>query len=151
MNLSLLGAILAKFQFWWFSGLFWPFFPCKNWFFFKSISTHQKKILGKNTHHPQFLYHINQWKNTGPFDFGTFCYFQPYLPCRVVGVNTYYKQSVQWTRKYRSTRPIDAKRLRWAIELILLSEYLEHNYNPIDFWWWWWPFSNSHYCIETIL
>ena len=28
MNFSLLGAILAKFQFWWFSGLFWLFFPC---------------------------------------------------------------------------------------------------------------------------
>ena len=43
------------------------------------ISTHQKKIFGKNKNHPQFLYHINQWKNTGQFDFGTFCYFQPYL------------------------------------------------------------------------
>ena len=29
MNLSLLGAILAIFQFCRFSGLFWPFFPCK--------------------------------------------------------------------------------------------------------------------------
>ena len=29
VNLSLLGPILAKFQFCWFSGLFWPFFPCK--------------------------------------------------------------------------------------------------------------------------
>ena len=29
VNLSLLGAILAIFQFCWFSGLFWPFFPCK--------------------------------------------------------------------------------------------------------------------------
>ena len=28
-NLSLLGAILAIFQFCGFSGLFWPFFPCK--------------------------------------------------------------------------------------------------------------------------
>ena len=33
VNLSLLGQILAKFQFCWFSGLFWAFFPskkCKN-------------------------------------------------------------------------------------------------------------------------
>ena len=29
VNLSLLGAILAIFQFCGFSGLFWPFFPCK--------------------------------------------------------------------------------------------------------------------------
>ena len=29
MNLSLLGAILPIFQFCRFSGLFWPFFPCK--------------------------------------------------------------------------------------------------------------------------
>ena len=29
VNLSLLGAILAIFQFCWFSGLFWPFSPCK--------------------------------------------------------------------------------------------------------------------------
>ena len=29
VNLSLLGAILGKFQFCWFSGLFWVFFPCK--------------------------------------------------------------------------------------------------------------------------
>ena len=29
MNLSLLGPVLAKFQFCWFSGLFWAFFPCK--------------------------------------------------------------------------------------------------------------------------
>ena len=29
MNLSLLGAILAIFQFCRFLGLFWPFFPCK--------------------------------------------------------------------------------------------------------------------------
>ena len=29
MNLSLLGAILATLQFCRFSGLFWPFFPCK--------------------------------------------------------------------------------------------------------------------------
>ena len=28
VNLSLLGAILAIFQFCGFSGLFWPFFPC---------------------------------------------------------------------------------------------------------------------------
>ena len=28
VNLSLLGAILAKFQFCSFSGLFWPIFPC---------------------------------------------------------------------------------------------------------------------------
>ena len=29
MKLSLLSPILAKFQFCWFSGLFWAFFPCK--------------------------------------------------------------------------------------------------------------------------
>ena len=29
VNLSLLGPILAKFQFCWFSGLFWAFFPSK--------------------------------------------------------------------------------------------------------------------------
>merc|ERR1711978_816541 len=29
VNYSLLGAILAIFQFCGFSGLFWPFFPCK--------------------------------------------------------------------------------------------------------------------------
>ena len=29
MKLSLLSQILAKFQFCWFSGLFWAFFPCK--------------------------------------------------------------------------------------------------------------------------
>ena len=29
VNLSLLGAILAIFQFCWFSGLFWPFSHCK--------------------------------------------------------------------------------------------------------------------------
>ena len=29
MKLSLLSLILAKFQFCWFSGLFWAFFPCK--------------------------------------------------------------------------------------------------------------------------
>ena len=39
----------------------------------------KKIFFGKNKNHPQFLYHINQWKNTGQFDFGTFCYFQPYL------------------------------------------------------------------------
>ena len=48
--------------------------------FFKIHFHPSKKIFGKNKNHPQFLYHINQWKNTGPFDFGTFCYFQPYLP-----------------------------------------------------------------------
>ena len=47
--------------------------------FFK-IHFHPSKIFfGKNKNYPQFLYHINQWKNTGPFDFGTFFYFQPYL------------------------------------------------------------------------
>ena len=35
MNLSLLGAILAIFQFCWFSGLFWPFFHCKIGYFCK--------------------------------------------------------------------------------------------------------------------
>ena len=38
-----------------------------------------KKKIGKNKNHPQSLYHINQWKNTGAFDFEMFCYFQPYL------------------------------------------------------------------------
>ena len=31
MKLSLLSPILAKFQFCWFSGLFWAFFPCKKY------------------------------------------------------------------------------------------------------------------------
>ena len=35
VNLSLLGAILAIFQFCGFSGLFWPFFPCKQGPIFK--------------------------------------------------------------------------------------------------------------------
>ena len=47
--------------------------------FFKIHFHPSKKIFGKNKNHPQFLYHINQWKNTRQFDFGTFCYFQPYL------------------------------------------------------------------------
>ena len=77
MNLSLLGANLAKFQFWWFSGLFWQFFPCKNWFFSNPFQQFKKKI-GRNKSHPQFLYHINQWKTLG-----TFCYFQPCLICNL--------------------------------------------------------------------
>ena len=48
--------------------------------FLKSISTYEKFFFGKNKNHPQFLYHIDQWKNTGTFDFEMFCYFQPYLP-----------------------------------------------------------------------
>ena len=35
VNLSLLGAILAIFQFCWFSGLFWPFSHCKIGYFCK--------------------------------------------------------------------------------------------------------------------
>ena len=31
IKLSLLSPILAKFQFCWFSCLFWAFFPCKKW------------------------------------------------------------------------------------------------------------------------
>ena len=50
--------------------------------FFKIHFHLSKKKFGKNKNHPQFLYHINQWKNTGQFDFGTFCYFQPYLLSR---------------------------------------------------------------------
>ena len=61
--------------------------------FLKSISTHQKKIFGKNKNHAQFLYHKNQWKNTRPFDFGTFCYFQPYLIFKLPNTWTMIMQS----------------------------------------------------------
>ena len=46
---------------------------------FKSISTNQKLHFDQNDFFPQFCYDINQRKNTSPFDFFKFCFFQPYL------------------------------------------------------------------------
>ena len=45
-----------------------------------------KIFLAKMKTTPQFLYHINQWKNTGTFDFEIFCYFQPCLLRRHSGL-----------------------------------------------------------------
>ena len=41
MNVSHWGAIFAIFQCCWFSGLFWPFFPCKKWSNFRSKFGHK--------------------------------------------------------------------------------------------------------------
>ena len=46
---------------------------------FGSISTYQKYFFLQKKNFSHFLYIKNHWKNTGTFDFETFCNFQPYL------------------------------------------------------------------------
>ena len=48
MKLSLLSPILAKFQFCWFSGLFWAFFPCKKYKKWNRRRTAEGVLKSKN-------------------------------------------------------------------------------------------------------
>ena len=77
MNLSLLGAILAKFQFWWFSGLFWPFFPCKNWFFWNPFPPIKKRFLEKIKIMPSFYIIKTNEKTLGHLILERFAIFNP--------------------------------------------------------------------------
>ena len=57
MNLSLLSQILVKFQFCWFSGLFWAFFPCKKYKKWNRRRTADGVLKSKN------------WKNKSGLEF----------------------------------------------------------------------------------
>ena len=77
VNLSLLGAILAKFQFWWFFGLFWPFFPCKNWFFWNPFPPIKKRFLEKIKIMPSFYIIKTNEKTLGHLILDRFAIFNP--------------------------------------------------------------------------